>query len=107
VVTLEELDRAARDAGAAAVAEEDDVSGIRTATDAIALPLQQLTREAELLAASLKEASGVAGAQQGRIQDLAVAANALARNAARSTAALAGIRVGTMVTAETLVPAPA
>ena len=107
VVTLEELDRAARDASAAAAAEEDDVSGVRTATDAIALPLQQLAREAESLAASLKDASGVAGSQQGRIQDLAVAANALARNAARSTSALAGIRVGATVTAETSVSMPA
>ena len=39
-------------------------------------------------------------------QDLAVAANALARDAARSTASLSGIRVGAMVTAETLVPQP-
>lgn len=107
VVMLEELDRATRDASAAAAAEEDDVGGIRTATDAIALPLQQLAREAESLAAALKDASVVAGSQQGRIQDLAVAANALARNAARSTAALAGIRVGAAVTAETLVPGTA
>jgi methyl-accepting chemotaxis protein len=107
VVMLEELDRAARGATAAAVAEEDDAGGIRTATDAIALPLQQLAREAESLAAALKDTSAVAGSQQGRIQDLAVAANALARNAARSTAALAGIRVGSVVTAETYVPAPA
>jgi methyl-accepting chemotaxis protein len=107
VVMLEELDRAGRDASAAAAAEEDDVGDIRTATDAIALPLQQLAREAESLAAALKDASVVAGSQQGRIQDLAVAANALARNAARSTAALAGIRVGAAVTAETLVPGTA
>ena len=100
IVNLEELDRAAREAVAAAVAEDDDVTGLRTATDAIALPLQQLAREAESLASSLKEASNVAGAQQGRIQDLAVAANALARDAARSTAALTSIRVGAIVTAE-------
>lgn len=99
--TLEELDHAARDASAAANAEEADVAGIRSATDAIALPLQQLAREAESLATTLKDASGVAGAQQGRIQDLTVSANALARDAARSTATLAGIRVGAIVTAET------
>lgn len=102
VANLEELDQAARQAAAAAVAEEDDVTRIRTSTDAIALPLQQLAREAESLASALKEASGVATAQQGRIQDLAVAANALAREAARSTASLSSIRVGAMVTAETL-----
>src|SRR5687767_10319444 len=79
VVNLEELERAAREAAAAAVAEEDDITGIRSAADAIALPLQQLAREAESLSSALKEASGVAGAQQGRIQDIAVAANALAR----------------------------
>ena len=107
VVNLEELDQAARDAAAAAAAEDDDVTGIRSATDAIALPLQQLAREAESLASSLKEASSVAGAQQGRIQDLAVAANALARDAARSTAALTSIRVGAIVTAETLAAQPA
>ena len=106
VVNLEELDRAAREAAAAAITEEDDLTGIRSATDAIALPLQQLAREAESLASSLKEASHVAGAQQGRIQDLAVAANALARDAARSTASLSSIRVGAMVTAETLAAEP-
>jgi len=105
--TLEDLDRVAREATAAAVAEEIDVTGIRTATDAIALPLQQLAREAESLASALKDASSIAGAQQGRIQDLTVAANALARDAARSTATLAGIRVGAVVTAETLAPEPA
>jgi methyl-accepting chemotaxis protein len=104
VGSIEELDHVAREASAAAVAEESDVSGMQNATDAIALPLQQLAREAESLATALKEASGVAGAQQGRIQDLAVAASALARDAARSTASLAGIRVGAMVTAETLAP---
>jgi len=106
VATLEELDHAAREASVAANVEEEDVGGVRTATDAIALPLQQLAREAEALAAALKDASGIAGSQQGRVQDLAVAANALARNAARSTAALAGIRVGAVVTAETVIPAP-
>jgi ABC-type transporter Mla subunit MlaD len=84
--------------------EEGDVTSIRAATDAAALPLQQLTREAEALAAALRDASGVAAGQQGRIQDLVVAANALARNAARANAALSGIRVGSAVTAESLVP---
>lgn len=101
---LESIDHAARDASTAADAEEADVTSIRAATDAIALPLQQLAREAESLASALKDASGVAGSQQGRIQDLAVFANALARNAARSTATLAGIRVGAVVTAETMSP---
>jgi methyl-accepting chemotaxis protein len=104
VTTLEALDQTARDAVAAAVAEEDDVTSMRASTDAAALPLQQLAREAEALATALKDASNVAGAQQGRIQDLAVAANALARNAARASSSLAGIRVGTVVTAETLTP---
>ena len=99
------LDQAAREAVAAAVAEDDDVTGIRTATDAIALPLQQLAREAESLASSLKEASNVAGAQQGRIQDLAVSANSLAREAARATANLTSIRVGT-IAAENLAAEP-
>lgn len=106
VVTLEEIDRSAREASTVAIAEESDMTSLRSATDAIALPLQQLTREAEALAAALRDASGVAGSQQARIQDLAVAANALARNAARSTAALAAIRVGASVTAETLIPEP-
>jgi methyl-accepting chemotaxis protein len=104
VTTLEELDRSAREATAAAMTEEGDVTSIRAATDAAALPLQQLTREAEALAAALRDASGVAAGQQGRIQDLVVAANALARNAARANAALSGIRVGSAVTAESLVP---
>src|SRR5687767_8285922 len=97
VGSLEELERIAREATTAAIAEEDDVRGMRTATDAIALPIQQLAREAESLASALKDASNVAGSQQGRIQDLAVAANALSRDAARSTASLAAIRVGAIV----------
>lgn len=104
---LEELDHRTRDANAAAIAEEDDAAQIRNAADAISLPLQQLTREAESLASALKDASSLSGAQQGRIQELAVAANALARDAARSTANLSGIRVGAMVRSETLAPAPA
>jgi methyl-accepting chemotaxis protein len=106
VGSIDELDQVARAASAAAIAEDDDVTGMRNATDAIALPLQQLAREAESLATALKETSSVAGSQQGRIQDLAVAASALARDAARSTATLSGIRVGAIVTAETLAPAP-
>jgi methyl-accepting chemotaxis protein len=102
--TLEQLDREARDATEAAVAEEEEVTTLRATTEAVALPLQQLSREAEALAAALRESSNVAGAQQARIQDLVVAANALARNAARSSSALANIRVGSAVTAETLVP---
>jgi methyl-accepting chemotaxis protein len=104
VTMLEELDRSAREATAAAVTEEDDVTSMRAATDAAALPLQQLAREAEALAKGLKDASSVAGAQQGRIQDLVVAANALSRNAARASATLSGIRVASAVTAETLIP---
>ena len=106
VATLEELDRVAREATTAATVEEDEVAGIHTSADSIALPLQQLAREAESLAKALKDASSVAGAQQGRIQDLAVAANALARDAARSAAGLAGIRIGAVVTAETLAATP-
>ena len=106
VTSLEELDRVARETATAVVAEEDEVAGIRASTDAIVLPLQQLAREAESLAKALKDASGVAGAQQGRIQDLAVTANALARDAARSTSSLAGLRIGAVVTAETLAAAP-
>jgi methyl-accepting chemotaxis protein len=106
VATLEELDRSAREATASAVAEEDEVISMRASTDAAALPLKQLAREAEALAAALKETSGIAGAQQGRIQDLTVAANALARNAARASASLAGIRVGSSATAETLASKP-
>ena len=104
VVTLEELDRAARDASAAAIAEETDATSLRATTEALTLPIQQLAREAESLAAALKDASSVAGSQQQRIQDLVVAANALARNAARSSAVLAGVRVDAAIPAER--PAP-
>jgi len=104
VVTLEELDRAARDASAAAIAEETDATSLRATTEALTLPIQQMAREAESLAAALKDASSVAGSQQQRIQDLVVAANALARNAARSSAVLAGVRVDAAIPAER--PAP-
>ena len=100
VGTLEELEREARDAMTSSIAEEDDVTALRAATDAIALPVQQLAREAEALAVALKDAANVSGAQQARIQDLVVAANALARNAARSCASLSGIQVGRTPTAE-------
>jgi len=104
VVTLEELDRAARDASAAAIAEETDATSLRATTEALTLPIQQMAREAESLAAALKDASSVAGSQQQRIQDLVVAANALARNAARSSSVLAGVRVDASIPAER--PAP-
>ena len=94
VSTLEELDRAARDASAAAIAEENDATSFRATTEALTLPIQQMAREAESLAAALKDASSVAGSQQQRVQDVVVAANALARNAARSSSVLAGVRVG-------------
>jgi len=100
VVTLEELDRAARDASAAAIAEETDATSLRATTEALTLPIQQMAREAESLAAALKDASSVAGSQQQRIQDLVVAANALARNAARSSSVLAGVRVDASIPAE-------
>jgi methyl-accepting chemotaxis protein len=102
--TLEELDREARASMSAAIAEEDDVTTFRAATEALALPVQQLAREADALASALRETSNVSSAQQTRIQDLVVAANALARTAARSSSALANVRVGS-VTAESLVPA--
>ena len=101
--TLEELDREARASMSAAIAEEDDVTTFRAATEALALPIQQLAREADALASALRETSNVSSAQQTRIQDLVVAANALARSAARSSSALANVRVGS-VTAESLVP---
>ncbi len=104
VEMLEAVDRSAREAGTAAAAGEDDVSRFRAATDAIALPLQQLAREAESLASALADAATVAGTQQGRIQDLATAANALARNAARSSASLAGVRVSVAPPREPAVP---
>jgi methyl-accepting chemotaxis protein len=104
--TLEQLDREARASMSAAIAEEGDVTAFRAATEALALPIQQLSREADALAGALREASNVAGAQQTRIQDLVVAANALARNAARSSSNLANIRVGS-VTSESLVPVEA
>jgi methyl-accepting chemotaxis protein len=101
--TLEELDREAHESMTAAIAGEDDVTTFRAATEALALPVQQLAREAEALASALRETSNVSSAQQTRIQDLVVAANALARSAARSSSALANVRVGS-VTAESLVP---
>ena len=101
--TLEELDREARESMTAAIAGEDDVTTFRAATEALALPIQQLAREADALASALRETSNVSSAQQTRIQDLVVAANALARSAARSSSALANVRVGS-VTAESLVP---
>lgn len=102
-VTLEALEIEARAAMTSAAAEEDDVTSLRAATDAIALPIQQLAREAEALAIALKDTSNVSAAQQQRIQDLVVAANALARNAARSSASLSAIQVGRS-TAEMPVP---
>lgn len=78
---------------ASGVASSDLVSSTQSAAEGITLPLQQLAREAAALATALADASRVAGAQQGRLQDLMVAANALARSAARSTTVLAGMRL--------------
>lgn len=104
---VEALDASARQASTAAATGEDDVARVRASADAVALPLQQLAREAEALAASLGDAATVAGAQSGRIQELTVAANALARSASRSLAALSGLRLSAPVTAESIILAAA
>lgn len=91
---MDVLEASARLGAEAASAEEGHVTRLRAATEAMALPLQQMAREAESLAASLSEASSVAGTQQVRLQELTMAANALARRAARSNASLAGVRLG-------------
>ena len=106
VSTLEQIDLAAREATASSTKAEDDTTSLRAATEAISLPIQQMAREAEALAAALKDASNVAGSQQQRIQDLVVAANALARSAARSSSVLAAIRVDHSLSGETYVPLP-
>lgn len=93
VTALDEINQEAGAGDAAAIAAHDEGSALHAATATVALQLQQLSREADLLAAALREAANVGGAQQGRIQELTVAANALARSAGRAHAALASIRV--------------
>ncbi len=91
--TLRGLEREAGEAFTQAAAEEDEVGGMTAASDALALRLEQLFHEAEELAQSLQEASTVAGAQQGRLQEISVAASALGRAAARALAVANGFRL--------------
>jgi methyl-accepting chemotaxis protein len=93
LLRIEALDRTARVASGTAAQEEDDAARLRAAAEAVVLPLQQLAREADALATTLGDAASAAGTQLGRIQDIAVAANALHRTAMRSTAALGAVRI--------------
>jgi methyl-accepting chemotaxis protein len=78
--------------GAKASKGDDDISIVTAASDALALRLEQLTREAESLSRSLQESSTHAGAQQGRLQDIAGAVNGLGRAANRALTAANGFR---------------
>jgi methyl-accepting chemotaxis protein len=78
--------------GAKASKGDDDISIVTAASDALALRLEQLTREAESLSRSLQESSTHAGAQQGRLQDIAAAVNGLGRAANRALTAANGFR---------------
>lgn len=97
VTALEQLDQVASDAAAAAMAAEEHMSALRGSVESMTLHLQQLLREAESLDRSVRDASGVATGQQARLQELTVAVNALARNAARVQASLASIRTEAVV----------
>jgi len=106
VTALGELERTAHDVDSSTATSESDASALRAAGDAMGLRFQQLTREADLLAALLREATGVAGTQQARIQELTVAANTLHRGASRAHAALAAIRVDVGPDRQAPEPAP-
>lgn len=102
VTALEQLDQVATEAAAVAAVAEEQMSALRGSVESMTLRLQQLLREAESLERSLRDSSGVAAAQQSRLQELTVAVNALARNATRVQGSLASIR-----TEATVAPAPA
>jgi methyl-accepting chemotaxis protein len=92
LATLETLDAEASRAIAEATAEVDDVATVTAASEAVVLRLDQLSRDAEALAESLREAATINGAQQGRLQELTAGANALTRATARASAALNVLR---------------
>jgi len=89
---LEEIERSASEIDQQGADYTDALSDVRVAGDALALRFQQLSRDAEQLLAILRESAGSAGTQQARVQELTVAANALARSASRAHATLSAIR---------------
>ena len=92
VTALEQVDRVATEATGGAASTDDEVTTLRGTVEAMALRLQQLSREAGSLDAALREAAATAGSQQSRIQELTVASGALARTAAKANATLGDIR---------------
>lgn len=88
--------------GKGAAKGDDDIGSVTAASDSLALRLEQITREAESLSRSLQESSTHAGAQQGRVQEMAAAVQSLGRAANRALTAANGFRTGRH---ETPVPA--
>jgi methyl-accepting chemotaxis protein len=89
---LQNLEHESGDAMTSALAEEDVVGGVTAATDALALRLDQLAREAESLSRALADSSATASGQQGRLQEIAVAANALNRATSRAMSVMNGFK---------------
>lgn len=90
LAALHELEQAATVAVHAA--EEDRLTGVTAAGEALAVRLEQLVREADALAAGLREAAGTATSQQARLQELSVATSALTRATMKVAALLSAMR---------------
>lgn len=90
---LELLDRSAAELLDAGAHQEEDVSVATGAGEAFVLRLEQLARDAESLAAVLREShAGVTG-QHARLQELAVAATALNRATSKAIAAVNALSI--------------
>jgi hypothetical protein len=73
--------------------QEDDVGTVTAVSDALVLRLEQLSREAESLRHSLRDAATGATGQQARMQEIVAALNSLSRATAKAITAANGFKI--------------
>ena len=89
---LEQLGEAAGGAVDSSIAESRRLGGAGAAVEAFVLRVERLASEADALARTVSEGSALSAAQQSRLQEIAVAATAVARATSRVMAAASGLR---------------
>jgi methyl-accepting chemotaxis protein len=93
LTALKTLEQQATVAVAAPVVQEDDVGTVTAVSDALLLRLEQLSREAESLRQSLRDAAAGATGQQARMQEIVAAVNSLSRATAKAITAANGFKI--------------
>lgn len=92
LAVLGDLEREAAQAAEQATTEQDGLTGVTAAGEALVVRLEQLVREAESLSAGLRESTSTTSNQQSRLQDLSVATSSLTRATTKVASLLSGIR---------------